>query len=152
MDGSPQPWHPWKILGFGSGERPVCFLFVEGRVSIERERVAVCLHSCQCVCQQCNNNCSNSLNSSKVLQCPEQCLCEGSFNLAADSQLGIQTRFSFVSSMECAFFPSKPLDSHFEIRPSLIAFQHYQYSHSKPCKCKLENKKCSHSCKKCCKC
>lgn len=65
----------------------------------------------------------------------------------------MQTHFSFDFSIECAFFLLKALESHFQIRPSLIiAFQHYQYSHSQPCKCKLENKKCSNSCKKSCKC
>lgn len=57
---------------------------------------------------------------------------EGSFNLAADSQLGIQTNFLFVSSMECASFPLKASDSHFQIRSSVI-LEHYQHSHSKPC-------------------
>lgn len=78
---------------------------------------------------------------------------EGSFSLAADSQLRIQTHFSLVSSMGCASFPLKASDSHFQIRPSVIfVFQHYRYSHSKTCKCELESKKCSNSCKKCCKC
>lgn len=133
------PWlWQWRMTCFSS-------LCPREGSTYERGRVTVW------VCQQCNSR--NSLNSSNMLQFTEQWRAEGSFNLAADSQQGIQPHFSLLSSTECASFQLKASDFHFQIRPSVIlVFQHYQYSHSKPCKVKLENKKRSDSCKKCCKC